>query len=194
MKSNLKSIITAFSLLIAVSGTNFALAQIMIEKQEARTVGPTYQAIAKDVLTIKFDENSDTLSDSSLTALSNFVKETGSVAKVDRYLVAAWADKDYPAKGKLSSGQRKLASNRADHIKKALEASGAANVDTFEMTQGPNWIQRALSTETAEIKGKGLSASENQKHLKETGQRFRNHGGPRTAVIIAKFKNEMSSL
>ncbi len=61
------------------------------------------------------------------------------------------------------------------------------------MTMQPNWIQRAFSTETAEIKDKGLSATHNQKLLKEIGQRLRDKGGPRTAIVVAKFKNEVLS-
>jgi hypothetical protein len=94
---------------------------------------------------------------------------------------------------KFEQAANKTGVSRADRIKSSLKAAGAANIDTFEMTKQPNWIQRAFSTETAEIKNKGLSVTHDEKLLKEIGQRLRSKGGPRTAIIVAKFKNEVLS-
>jgi hypothetical protein len=61
------------------------------------------------------------------------------------------------------------------------------------MTKQPNWIQRAFNTETAELKNKGSNYSENDRLSKEIGQRLHEKGGPDTAVIVARFKNEVAS-
>jgi len=82
---------------------------------------------------------------------------------------------------------------RAENIKKALGASAQETIKTYEMTKRPNWIQRAFSTRTAELKGKGLSVTKNERLLKDIGQRLQDKGGPRTAVIVARFNNEVSS-
>lgn len=193
MKSTFPGVSTTIALLIGLGGAGGAYSEAVVEKAEIRIVEHIYQIFDKDMVKVTFDENSASLSDTSMTALADFVKATKDESKVERYLVAAWADKDFPAKGELSKAQRKLADTRADHIKKALGAAGATKIDTFEMTKQPNWIQRAFSTETAEIKDKGLSATYNQKLLKEVGQRLRDKGGPRTAIIVAKFKNEVLS-
>lgn len=171
--------------------TDRAPAQAVIEKEEIRFVDHVYQILDKDMVKISFDDNAAVLSDSALTGISSFVKETKDEAKVERYLVASWSDADYPVKGQLSKGQKKLALERSEHIKKALGAAGANHIDTFEMTSQPNWIQRAFSTDTAEIKDKGLNMTNDEKLLKEIGKRLREKGGPRTAVIVAKFKNEV---
>jgi hypothetical protein len=175
------------------SGASGAYAQAVVEKNEIRIVDQIYQILDQDMVKITFDEGSSTLSNSSMTAIADFVKATKDESKVERYLVASWSDKEFPTKGELSSSQRKLAASRAERIKSSLSAAGAAKIDTFEMTKQPNWIQRAFSTETAEIKNKGMSATHDEKLLKEIGQRLRNNGGPHTAVIIAKFKNEVLS-
>jgi hypothetical protein len=152
-----------------------------------------YQILDKDLVTISFSEGSAALSSDSVKALSNFAKTTNGESKVDRYIVAAWADQGYPTKGELSRDQRKLADMRAENIKKALEASAKEKISTFEMTKKPNWIQRAFSTQSAEVKGKGLSVTNNERQLKEVGKRLEEKGGPSTAVIVAKFKSEVST-
>lgn len=152
-----------------------------------------YQILDKDLIKISFKEGSAELTNESLTALADFTKATRNESKIDRYIVASWSDRNYPIRGEVSKDQRKLAELRADHIKGALAGAGAANVDTFEMTKRPNWIQRAFSTETAEIKDKGINLTANQRLLKEIGKRLRDEGGPSTAVVVAKFKNEVST-
>jgi len=160
---------------------------------EVLVTGTEYNFLDKDLLTVKFDNGSAVLTNSSLTALSDFAKATKGEANVDKYIVASWADQEYPAKGELSRSQRKLANLRAKNIKKVLEATGPQKIKTFEMTKQPNWIQRAFSTETAEIKNKGSNVTENERLSKEIGQRLRDKGGPDTAVIVARFKNEVST-
>ena len=112
---------------------------------------------------------------------------------MESYIVATWADQEYPTKGELSREQRKLADSRSKNIKRALSASAPEKINTYEMTKQPNWIQRAFSTNTAELKGKGADMTRNQNLLKEIGERLQEKGGPRTAVIVAKFKNEIST-
>ena len=183
-----KSVLSSTALMvIGLTGAQSVLSQPVVQKQEVRVINRIYQILDKDMVKVTFDENSANISDSSMTAVTDFVKATAAESKVERYLVAAWADKEIPAKGQLSSGQQKLATSRANRLQKALGAAGATNIGTFEMTSQPNWIQKTFSTETAEIKGKGLSVTDNEILLKEIGQKIRNNGGPRTAVIIAKF-------
>jgi len=191
MKSNLKGIRATMALLIGLSGFSAVYGQAVVQKDELRVVNHIYQILDKDMVKVTFDANSSVLNDSSMKALADFVKATKDESKVERYLVAAWADQETPDKGMLSKVQRELAVNRSNHIKKALETSGAAKIDTFEMTKQPNWIQKAFSTETAEIKGKGVSLTDNDKLMKNIGLRLRQSGGPRTVVVIAKFKNQV---
>jgi len=193
MKTNLPGITTTVALLVGLSGGNYAHGQTLIQRDEIRVIDRIYQILDKDMIKVTFDKNSAVLPESSMSGLADFVKATKDEAKVERYLVAAWADQETPAKGELSKAHRDLAAKRADHVKKALGASGALNVDTFEMTKQPNWIQKVFSTETAEIKGKGMTRTDDEKLMKSIGLRLRNAGGPNTVVIIAKFKNEVLS-
>jgi len=168
-------------------------AESEVKTGDTEITATRYNILDKDLLTIKFDEGSAVLSESSLTSLSDFAKATQGESKVDQYIVASWADQDYPAKGELSRSQRKLADLRAENIKKALETAGSGKIRTFEMTKTPNWIQRVFNTETAEIKEKGSNYTKNERLTKEIGQRLHDKGGPDTAVIVARFKNEVST-
>ena len=172
---------------------NSTFAESTVKIGEVLTTESLFQILDKDLIKISFVDGSAVLSNESLTALADFAKATSSESKVDRYIVATWADQEYPASGELSRDQRSLADLRSKHIEKALGAAGAQKIHTFEMTKRPNWIQRAFSTETAEIKNKGRNTTRNERLLKEIGQRLRDKGGPRTAVVVARFKNEVSS-
>jgi hypothetical protein len=184
--------VAALSLLGVFSITS-VFAESEVKTGEIVVSGTQYQLLDKDLLTIKFDKDSAVLSDSSLAALSDFAKTTQGESNIDQYIVASWADQDYPAKGELSASRRKLANLRAQNIKKVLETAASEKIKTFEMTKRPNWIQRAFNTETAELKNKGSNYTQNERLSKEIGQRLRDKGGPDTAVIVARFKNEVSS-
>ncbi len=168
-------------------------AESIVESEEVVVVENVYKIIDKDLIRNSFDKGSSELSDQSRSALVNFSKLTRKEANVDRFIVASWSDENYPSKGQLSSAQKKLAEMRAEHIKSALESTGKAEVDSFEMTKQPNWIQRVFSTETAEIKDQGLNMTSNQRLLKEIGKKLQDKGVPMSAVVVAKFKNEISA-
>lgn len=191
MKSTLPGIKAIVTLLVGLSGVGSVYGQTVVQQDEVRVVDRVYQILDKDIVKVAFNEKSSVISDSSMAALADFVKATKDESKVERYLVAAWSDQETPVKGELSKAQRNLAVSRADRVKKALGASGATKVDTFEMTKQPNWIQKVFSTETAEIKGKGMSITDNDKLIKDIGLRLRQSGGPRMVVVIAKFKNQV---
>lgn len=184
---------TATIILLGVLSCLSATAQTTIKTGEVIVRGNVYQILDKDFIKVSFAEGSAELSNGSLTALADFAKTTRGVAKIDRFIVASWSDKNYPTKGEVSKGQKKLAELRAEHIKGALSAAGAEKVDTFEMTKQPNWIQRAFSTETAEINNQGMDLTANERLMKEIGKQLHDKGGPSTAVIVAKFKNEVST-
>ena len=189
---NVKGLV-AILVFVGIFSTTTSFSESVVESGQVIAAITQYQLLDKDLVQVKFIEGSATLSKSALDALSDFVKNTQGQASVNHFIVASWADQNYPAKGELSRTQRKLALLRSENIKKALEAAGSAKVKTFEMTKQPNWIQRAFNTESAELKRKGSSKTENERLLKEIGQRLHDKGGPTTAVVVARFTNEMST-
>lgn len=170
-----------------------AFAESVVKTGEAMESMSQYQILDQDLLKVKFNEGSAVLSKDSLAALSDFVKTTKGEARIDHYIVASWADQDFPVQGKLSHRAQKLAELRSKNIKKVLDNLGSTHTNTFEMTTQPNWIQRAFSTETAELKGKGSSNTDNERLSKQIGQRLHDKGGPDSALIIARFKGQVSS-
>jgi hypothetical protein len=176
---------------LVIFGSTAAHAQAVVKTGEVTVKQSVYQILDKDLTKVSFSEGSTELIKESLAELADFAKVTRNEAQVDRYIVASWSDKNYPTKGEVSEGQRKLAERRSAHVKDALRAAGAENVDTFEMTKHPNWIQRVFSTDAAVIKNEGMNVTADERLLKEIGTRLRDKGGPRTTVIIAKFKREV---
>jgi hypothetical protein len=193
IKNNLRGIATTGALLAGLCGATGIYAQAVVETGTFIASDQFYRTIDKDMAKITFDEGSPDLSNESFATLADFVKKANSESKVDRFVVATWSDDAYPAKGELTHKKRELAESRSENIKKGLSAKGITNVDFFEMTKQPNWLQRVFSTKTAEIKNKGSNSTPHERLLKEIGQKLREQGGPRTAVIVAKFKNEILS-
>jgi hypothetical protein len=180
--------------LIVLLGIPRAFAEAEVKTGDMIVHGTQDQILDKDLVTIKFDKGSAKLSEESRKELANFATSTQAEAKVDQYIVASWADQDYPAKGELSRSQRKLADLRAKNIKKVLAASaGSEPIKTYEMTKQPNWIQRAFNTPTAELKDRGSKTGEKEPLTIQIGQRLHDEGGPNTAVIVARFKNEIAT-
>lgn len=182
------TILVLFGLLYSIS----AYTKSIVRSGEAVVIEDIYKILDKDLIKISFTKGSSELSDESRTALVNFSKSTRNEYKVDRFIIASWSDLNYPSKGELSAPQNELAELRAKHIKSALQSTGAEQVDSFIMTKRPNWIQRAFSTETAEIKNQGSNRTSNQRLLKSVGKKLKENGGPMSAVVVAKFTNEVS--
>jgi hypothetical protein len=192
-KSKLYGIAAVGAFVVGVCIPNFVYGHAVVETGQFIASDIFYRVIDKDLAKVTFDKDSSDLSKDSFATLADFVNTTKNESRVDRYIVATWSDQDSPAKGELSKNERKLATMRSENIKKGLSAAGAKNIDTYEMTEQPNWMQRAFSTPTADINNKGRSNTANERMLKEIGQKLREQGGPRTAVIVAKFKNEVLS-
>jgi hypothetical protein len=193
IKNNLRGIAATSALFAGLCGATGVYAQAVVETGTFIASDQFYRTIDKDMAKITFDKGSADLSNESFATLTDFVKKANSESKVDSFIVATWADEAYPTKGELSHKKRELAESRSENIKKGLSAKGITNVDFFEMTKRPNWFQRVFSTKTAEIKNKGSNSTPHERLLKEIGQKLREQGGPRTAVIVAKFKNEILS-
>ena len=108
------------------------------------------QVIEKSSAVITFPIGQSTLSSEEATKLKSFVADMKAQASVEKFVIATWSDKDYPAKGKsLGDADIKIAKNRNESIKSSLDAAGVKNVEYFTMTTQPNWFQRYLSTKTA---------------------------------------------
>ncbi len=148
-----------------------------------------FEVIEKKSEVVTFPTGQATLSTEDADKLKTFVVNMKALAPVEKFVVATWSDKDYPGKGKsLGSADVKLAKNRNTAIKASLDAAGAKDVEYFAMTVQPNWFQRYLSTQTAELKGSAKTKFLASEATQRLGDKLRARGGPSKSVIVAVFE------
>lgn len=109
---------------------------------------------AKMTSEISFDEGKSTLTDSAKNDIRNMVNEAKKSGKIDEMKVAAWADREYPTEGAKASKQDiNLANDRAKAVKNLIKDElKVSSVDTYNMTERPNALQKFMRTDTAKTK------------------------------------------
>jgi len=154
-----------------------------------------YELLDKDITTVKFNRDSAVLSDSEKSSLRSLVEAAKANKNIDRFIVAAWSDREYPASKdqKLSKTERDLAKNRMDTIQAFLKDVGAKDVDTYSFAEHPSWLARVFNTEQAQIKGAGKVKDEEERIVADIGKRLRDKGGPGTGVVVVKTKEEAAA-
>lgn len=166
------------------------------DTQNVKVTNESFVILDRDMTTVHFGKGADALSAGDQDALKQFVNTVGHEAKLDKLIVAAWSDQEYPTKGQeLSKADHKLANERGAVIKKALKNDGAKDVTVYNMAEAPGWFAKEFNTTQSLVKGAASAKQEERSNkdalLTEIGQKLRQHGGPGTAVIIAKWKNEV---
>lgn len=126
---------------------------------------------AKMSSTISFDEGKATLTDESKREIRDLVKKAEAQGRIDEVKVAAWADREYPtANTKASKSDIDLAKRRLTEVEKFLEKDlKVDDVDTYNMTERPNALQKFLRTDTAKTKTAMESSGAAPKTTSETG-------------------------
>lgn len=178
-----------------ILGAGHAAGQATVKTGEGEIEVKLYEIVDKDMTAVKFDQGKATLGESERGTLKEFVSQMKDETKVDRFIVAAWSDQDYPAgeNAKLPEAAKKLAEERGEQVEKALKAAGAKDVSVYHMTERPNWIQRTFATKSAEIKGAAKSDMLADRLIEQIGAKLRSKGGPGQVVVVAKFKDEVLS-
>jgi len=138
------------SVLILACG-QWAQANVSKETEEAsRALG------ANMVSEITFDAESAALTDSAKQEIRDFIASARGSGNIDEIKLAVWADREYPATDtKASKADINLARERAKNVKNFMrEELSLKNVDTYNMTERPNALQKFLHTPTAKMKSK----------------------------------------
>lgn len=110
---------------------------------------------ASQVLEIAFDKDSAELTEAARQSLNNVINAAQSSGKIEDVKVIAWADADYPSvqQKKLDRHERDLADRRATAVRDYVKAnSNAGKIDTFNMAQRPNGLQRLFNSKDARLK------------------------------------------
>lgn len=109
---------------------------------------------ASDYKEITFDKNTTTLTPEQKAEIQNTINMASQKGKIDEVKILVWADKEYPSeKGKLDKSDVRLAKERIknlnNYLKKDLRIS---DVDTYNMTERPNALQKFFHTSEAQVK------------------------------------------
>lgn len=108
---------------------------------------------ASQVKEITFDKSSSSLTDAHKETLRAAINEASQAGKIAEVKVLAWSDKEYPSPtGKQSREDVKLAKKRMSDIKSYLKDLKVSDVDTYNMTERPNALQKLFHTKTEKVK------------------------------------------
>lgn len=150
-----------------------------------------FRLVDKETVAVIFTKGQSAVSESDKADLKALYDAAKADAKIDQVIVAAWSDHEYPANKDqhLDKTDRKLADDRAYHVKQALEAIGAKNVETFSMAEHPSWISKKFRTENAKLKGAVAPKDLDDAAVEEIGKELRRAGGPGKAVVFVRREN-----
>ncbi|MBY0314748.1 MAG: hypothetical protein K2Q26_04475 [Bdellovibrionales bacterium] len=139
--------------------------------------------------TVDFEKGSATLSPSEKQELRDLITSTKAKNKIDKVSIAVWSDQERPVRGDLSAADRKLADQRKEAIKDAIEGiDDDLSVKAYSMAEGTNWLARTFNTRDAELDS--VFAKKDAEIRREDFKVFKNDGGPSKAVVVLKTKVE----
>lgn len=107
--------------------------------------------------TLIFDKGKSSLSETSKEHLRSLAARAHKAGKpIEEIKVLAWSDKEYPdkVKGKASTGDIILASERAQEIRNYLEVDlkESEDIDSFNMARRPDLISKLFQDDEFEVK------------------------------------------
>jgi len=144
-----------------------------------------YKLIDKNAATINFQTGRAEITESDRANLKSIFEATQQEQGIDRIIIAAWSDQEYPATrdATLPSAARDLAKSRSDSLESALREIGARQIESYSMAEHPGWIARTFRTDEAHIKGQGEASATEDQMIQDIGKQLRERGGPGKAVV-----------
>lgn len=103
---------------------------------------------------LSFQKNSSNLTEAQKTELRKVINEAAQKGQIDEVKILVWSDKEYPNKNmKQSKSDIKLAKNRLNDLKSFLKKDlNVSTVDSYNMTERPNALQKFFNTSDAKVK------------------------------------------
>lgn len=137
---------------------------------------------------ITFEKGQSNLSEAAKQEIRNVVeKSKASGKKIDEVKAAVWSDREYPTQGQASNVPKAdidLAKKREKAIKDFIAKDLDLDVETFNMSERPNALQKFMGTETADVK-KTLEARGSAPASDETG--MLDHDAKASKAVIMVF-------
>ncbi len=148
--------LATLSLVFAAGCTSPAAKKKSIETAQAKeekvpTVPGTHYT------TVDFDKGKSSLSQASKEHLKDLASRAHKKGKaIEEIKILAWSDKEYPdkVKGKASTGDIILASERAQKIKSYLEddLKESDDIDSFNMAKRPDLVSKLFRDDEYDVK------------------------------------------
>jgi hypothetical protein len=190
----MKTILAGVCLAAASFGAVAAHAENKVGSAVTDVKEKLFQWMDKHSVSVNFDKGSAVVSDgqrSDLKALVEAARTDGAISKI---IVAAWSDKDYPARGEqLTDLDRKLASEREKSVATVLLQLGVKDVETHSMAEYPTWISKTFNTRDAKVKGTGQVNDADDALALEIGKKMRDKGGAEKAVVYVQREGELAA-
>ena len=144
-------------LILATTGVCSAFAEGVSSEME----GASKALGANLVSEVSFDQGSASLNETTRAEIRDLIKSAkDSGKKINKVQIAAWADREYPAKDtKASKGDVQLAERRLKEVRTFMQNDLKVNhVASYNMTKRPNALQKLLNTPENKTK-KALEAN-----------------------------------
>lgn len=110
---------------------------------------------AETVAQLRFSEGSSRLSNDSRRSLADALSRAKARGELEEVKVISWADQEFPSvQGKkLSPRQQNLARERNEAIEAVVrQETNGVDVDSFNMAERPNALERLFRTEDYRVK------------------------------------------
>jgi hypothetical protein len=136
---------TLFLICLCTAFTSFAFAEGVSSEMEGAS-----KAMGADLVSeVSFDQGSASLNEVTRGQIRDLVKQAKDSGKnIDKVEIAAWADREYPAKDtKASPADVKLADQRLKQIRTFMKNDLKINhVSSLNMSKRPNALQKFFNT------------------------------------------------
>ncbi len=169
---------------ILMSLTSVSQAMISAETDKAsKALG------ANMVSEVTFNEGESTLTEGARTDLDEIINSAKASGIISEVKIAAWADREYPKINKKAKrSDNRLAQARAQTLRDYLsEKQNINTINSYNMTQRPNSLQRFLKTPTADMKATFENTGASPTSTEETGI-FNQKSQTSKAVIMVYLK------
>jgi hypothetical protein len=120
-----------------------------------KTSQATAQVGGGEYVVINFAQGTKSLTAKDKEVLRALASEAPQHGKIAKFEVLAWADREYPTEGqKATSGEAKLADDRASNIKDYLkkDLSTTENVDAHNMAKRPGLFSEVFKSNDYKLK------------------------------------------
>jgi hypothetical protein len=145
-----------------------------------------FELVDKESIKVNFKSGSAEVSVGEQNDLKALVAARQKKGPIARVIIAAWSDKDYPARKEeqLTAQDRSLALERGANLVSVLKGFGISNLETYSMAEYPAWISTTLTIKTSKAKGSNTNKDQDDARTQEIAKKLKNRGGKGKAVVL----------